>query len=281
MVSNLNKNDPNHMSSSPRIASALKFWLGMVVVAFIFLAYFFSSKPGRMVRQNLDPAGFVTEPSGLTWLAERGTLVVVGDEGQVAELTLEGDLVREKQLGGDFEGVTADPDNEVLYVVDEKQLEVLVLDWTTFEEKGRLDLRPILEEAGLTFNQSDSFEGLAYQPATNGSRPGMLWLGHQYGPVAILCAEVAGSPPELGFVGMWNVETKEISALCIDPADLNLIAVSDGENLLVELSPQGEILESRAIGGTEQEGIAVLPDGSYCIADDLGGVFHYSDKTVK
>ena len=281
MVSDRNGNETEREPRRLKRSSVLKFWFGMAVIAAFIAARILLPNGDTAERRNLDLEGRILEPSGLSWHPQQGTLIVVGDEGQVAELTLQGDLVREKQLGGDFEGVATDPDRRILYVVDEKSLELSLLNWANFEEVGRLDLRPIIEDAGLSFNQEDSFEGIAYQSAPGSNTPGTLWLGYQYNPVAILRVDVEGTPPVLTFRDMHEVALKEISSLCIDPSSGQLVAVDDSQDLMAGLSERGEVLWSQAIGGTDQEGVVVLPDGSYCIADDLGGVFHYPAGAVR
>jgi len=256
------------------LSPTVKFWVGVAIVLAIVAARGLRLKAGKDSR-NIDPTGIVVEPSGLTVHPERGTLVVVGDEGQVVELTTEGHLVTERNLGGDFEGITADPHRRRLYAIDEKKVELAVLDWDTFERVGTVPLRPILREAGLPDNGKDSFEGIAYQRVESPTNAEILWLAHQYGPAAILKLELSGNPPSLSLAGHWEVDLQEISALCIDPRTNDLFALGDSDNVMVRLSPEGKIFEVVPLGEGEQEGIAILPNGDFIIADDLGGVFRY------
>lgn len=59
--------------------------------------------------ENIDQVYF-NEPSDIVFHAERGTLFVVGDEGDICEIQTAGILVKQKRiLNADFEGVTYIP----------------------------------------------------------------------------------------------------------------------------------------------------------------------------
>ena len=82
--------------------------------------------------ENIDKNGF-NEPSGICWHAQRKTLFVVGDAGDVCELTTDGTVIKEKHVrNADFEGITHDPATGLLYLAVEGAEAILELDPETF-----------------------------------------------------------------------------------------------------------------------------------------------------
>src|SRR3989338_3067400 len=60
------------------------------------------------------------EPSGLAWHSGRNQLLVVGDEGELAAMNVDGSNVSTWNVGGDLEDVAvADPSSSYVYLADE------------------------------------------------------------------------------------------------------------------------------------------------------------------
>jgi len=250
---------------------AIRFYLGMVfVVAVCAYAFLGPERPSQ--DRNLDLRGVIHEPSGLTVHPERGTLIAVGDEGQVVEISLEGEILHDEFIGGDFEAITADPDRNLLYVVDEKAEEILTLDWDSYKVQTRISLRPFLEAGGLPRDRNDGFEGAVYKPADSEGRSQLL-LGHQHHPTAILRFQVLGNPPELEYLDRIDIALPEISGLFYETEKKKLWVLCDKSDLLAEVSENGSILRKRSLSGLDQEGIALGSEGDLYIADDQGGVY--------
>lgn len=76
---------------------------------------------------DIDEQG-ITEPSGICFHPFRKTLFVVSDEGEIAEITTEGDPVSNQKIPGDLEGVTVDPQRGFLYIVYEGKDIILEFD---------------------------------------------------------------------------------------------------------------------------------------------------------
>src|SRR3989339_2118990 len=59
------------------------------------------------------------EPSGAVWHPGRGTWLVVGDDGDLAEITSSGSVVNYWWVGGDLEDITfIDSASSVVYLAD-------------------------------------------------------------------------------------------------------------------------------------------------------------------
>ena len=77
---------------------------------------------------NVDVRGF-NEPSGITYHPHRGTLFVVGDEGDLLEMTTTGEWVKHKRIReADFEGVTCASATGLLYVAVEGEERILEIE---------------------------------------------------------------------------------------------------------------------------------------------------------
>lgn len=214
----------------------------------------------------------VREPSGLAFHPGKNCLVVVGDEGDLAEISLEGETLTQKIVGGDLEGIVADPTRKVFYAVDETAGSLLVLNWEDYSIIDRVDLAPIIEKAGLSAKGTDGFEGIALQPS-EGKSTITLWLGHQTKPTALVPLDLEGDPIRISTREGIEVPITEIAGMSFDPKTGDLWLLSDKDDLACRISETGEVLEQRPIPGKNQEGLAILPDGSWWIADDSGGVF--------
>jgi len=86
---------------------------------------------------DIDRIDF-NEPSGVVYHSGRGTLFVVGDEGDLCEIKTDGAFVKQARLrsewpGSDFEGVTFDPGTGLVYVAVEGAEQILEVNPDTFE----------------------------------------------------------------------------------------------------------------------------------------------------
>jgi len=258
------------------VSSPAKTWLflgGAIFLIGLVLANAVLSVKGkgRAVPKKVF-AKEIGEPSGMAFLPDKECLVVVGDEGQIAEVSLEGEVRFLRNLGDDLEGVTFDPDHNVLFVIDEKTEEILVVDPEEYKVLDSLPLRRISEEAGLPKDRNDSFEGVAYESTEKG-HSGILWLGHQRRPALLVRLEIEGSPIRVKTAGALEVDLPEISGLCLDPRSGEMWILCDIEDACSRISNEGEILEKIEVEGQDQEGLAILPNGDWWIADDAGGIF--------
>lgn len=244
-------------------------------MAMVLLGAILSANEDHDLGNRKKWAQQVGEPSGLTYHPSKKCLVVVGDEGQIAEISLEGEVIYLKNLGGDLEAVTADPDRKVLYAIDETSQKLLVLDWETYEILDSLGLGAIADEAGISPGGKDSFEGLVYE-SSKGTEPTRLWLGHQRDPVVMIPLDLEGNPLRVTPSSAIPVNLPEISDLALDPSEGDLWVVCDQEDACFRVSRNGEILEKRSIRGKNQEGMVILPNGQWWIADDSGGIFRES-----
>ena len=83
----------------------------------------------------------VREPSGIAFHPGRGTLYVVGDRGDVAEINRQGKVLRQTNLAGlGFEGVTVGPNGRVFALEEKKTPRIYELDPNTLQVKAEYEV---------------------------------------------------------------------------------------------------------------------------------------------
>jgi len=196
----------------------------------------------------------VPQPSDLTFGKDYQTLWTVSDlpEGNIYEMDLQGNILRILDFeGDDLEGITYDHTNDILWVVDEQNNEIIILNPDDGEvEKHTLPI----------FSSDDhGLEGIAFENRNN------IWLANEKLPKIIFLLDSNFTvqkqyEPELA---------EDYSGLCIDPDNCFLWIVSDESQLLIKWSPCDGSVENYSIPITKAEGIAInYQNGQIFIASD-------------
>jgi len=233
---------------------------------------------------NIDKIGF-NEPSGLCFHAGRGTLFVVGDEGDVCEIRTDGTPVQNRHLrDADFEGITHDPATGLLYIAIEGEEKVLEVAPEGLEVRREFLLDRYFEGKLVMKPGGQGIEGITFVPDETHPEGGTFYVANQgfdladtEDPSAIFEVEVplrtgaaADEPCRIlraiypGFV--------DIADLMYDTEAGRLYAVSDAANAFIVLSRDGEVLRAYALPGMNQEGFARDRDRFVYIAQDSGGI---------
>lgn len=238
------------------------------------LAFLLASLP------NLMPAGFA-EPSGLAWHEGRATLVVVGDEGQVAELTATGELAGEitafagPHCHRDFEAVAVDPRTGHLLVAVEPTWEILALDPESREVVGRYAIPDAPEPCSDTAWGIEGLAVLGPDPEREG------WLlataARQGRPALILELSLPplGGPGEPVLLATRDAPVSSVSDLTYGPA--GALWVLEGFRGRLHRFVEGEAAGVFFLPFPLAEGLAFTPDGALWIADDTGGVYRLGE----
>ena len=222
----------------------------------------------------------VPEPSGVAYHAIRKTLFVVGDEGHAAEVSLDGRLIRVKRVGGDLEGVVCDPSTGAVYVVREGADVILELDPADLKIKHEITIsRAYKDDKDFIHKGGDGIEGVALRPAADGKSEPTLFAVNQYDPPVLLeLAMPRRDGPYRGTATIrnaWPIDYPPLSDVCWDPvADAFLVVSALWRNAHV-VARDGNDLRTVQIPGFMQEAIARLPDGSFVITQDTGGLLKW------
>ena len=210
------------------------------------------------------------EPSGAVWHEERGTLFIVGDDGDNTEMDSDGTIVNSLSPGGDYEGVTvADSESDYIYIGVENPDTILEVDisgdpwvlsgksWDLTSWMSSTDPNQGLE--ALTYINDHFYAGL--------QEDGKIY-------VFDINREVSG---DVSFVETITLQSglTDISGLDYQSDTETLYAIFDGANKLFEADKDGNVSAEYDLPGNDQEGVALNPGcpdetTDIYIAEDLG-----------
>ncbi len=235
---------------------------------------------------DIDRDGFA-EPSGIVYHPTRGTLFVVGDEGEVEEIETDGTRLAHVRVPGDLEGVTVHPETGMLYIVVEGEEVIL-----EFDPDSQTVTRRFPVNRGFGGNPAflqkrveeydNGLECLTFVPDADHPEGGTFYAGNQWDPPAILEIEVpllsgGAGGGEARIVRVLPFKIDDPAAMCFDPAGRVLCIVDDADNIYVEITLDGTLVTEYAFLGDNQEGIAWDPEGYLYIAQDTGGILKVKD----
>lgn len=230
---------------------------------------------------DIDPVGF-NEPSGICWHAQRDTLFVVGDEGDLCEITREGVLVKQKHIRpADFEGISYDPATGLLYLAIEEEEAVLEVDPETFATLREFSLPRELDGKTLLRAGGEGIEAITFVPDSGHPEGGVFYVANQAFTLSD-CQDVSAlfqvELPLRSGTGQARITECimpgiiDLSGLHYDPTTDHIFVVADATNLILEYSRNHRLLSVQAFPGDNQEGVTVDSDGFIYIAQDTGGI---------
>ena len=226
----------------------------------------------------------IREPSGICFHAARGTLFVVGDEGDLYEMSTDGVLLREKHVrDADFEGVTHDPATGLIYVAAEGAETILEIDPDTFQVLREFPMERSFKGKLLLKAGGQGIEALTFVPDEAHPHGGTFYVANQCFTMtntedvsAIFEVEVPLNGGKTGskaaILRYIPLGVIDLSGLHYDAAHDRIYVISDATNILLEIEKSGEIVNAHALPGDNQEGIALLDTGFLYIAQDSGGI---------
>jgi hypothetical protein len=206
--------------------------------------------------------------SGIVFYPARNTLFAVRDNGRIVEIKTDGTLIRKKKVRekADFEGITYSPATEMLYVAIEGEETILEVNPGSLEAERDIPVDRMFEGAILLSPEGNGIEGITFVPATDGATNGSFYLVNQSN-------ELGGTDPSIVFevemiIGHFSVGVTDLSGIQYIPSSRRLLIISDADNLLLEVSLAGQVLETHPLPGKNQEGVTMDDDGYLYIAQD-------------
>jgi uncharacterized protein YjiK len=230
---------------------------------------------------------YLNEPSGIVFHAQRGTLFVVGDEGDLGEFHPDGTLVKQKHiLNADFEGVTYNPSTEFLYVAVEGEEKILEIDPEDFRVLRQFYIERMFKGRMLLKPGGNGIEAITFVPDPDHPEGGTFYLTNQSfdvdaqeDPSIIFEVEVPlkSSPAEVPdliatIIRYFSLGVGDLSGLHYDRTRDHLYVISDMLDTFFEITRTGKVLKSFPLPGTDQEGITLDGAGFVYIAQDSGGI---------
>jgi uncharacterized protein YjiK len=216
--------------------------------------------------------GDVREPSGVVYVPSSSSLFVIGDEGSLARVDLQGNVVTKFPVKGNLEDVTFHPPSGKLIILNEKKGELLVTDAQTGTVSSRfsLDVAALLGPAAG--GKNEGFEGLTFRAVPGEPGGGIFYLVHQKEPAALLAIAfdpagpggIIGSAAKRGLREMPGRD--DLTAVTVMPDKERLAVIAHHRILIMNFDGDEEF--DFQIPGSHQEGIAFDPEGNLWIAED-------------
>ncbi len=243
----------------------------------------------------LDVQGFggdidkqqLAEPSGICYHEERGTLFVVSDEGEVAEIRKDGTPVANYRVKGDLEAITVVPETGLLYVGVEGEDVILEFDPVRGEVTRRFPINRAFEgNPNFLERQTEKFDNgiecMAFVPDPTHPEEGTFYVGNQWDPSMIMEVVVPlkssrAAEAEARIIRVLPFEMDDPAAMYFDPKTRLLNVVSDADNILVELTLDGKLVKEYAFLADNQEGLCRDDEGYLYITQDSGGIIKVKD----
>ncbi len=234
--------------------------------------------PSAKVKEVLSSRSkVVKEPSGIAFHPGRGTLFVVGDRGDVAELTRDGKVLRSANLGGrGFEGVTVGPNGRVFAIEEKKPPKLYEIDPDSLKIKAEYEVDTKLRGEKVIGNEPNKgTEGLCYVPEQNA-----FYCVNQQ-PPRLVKLEVPldkkhGKAKAVDAIDLSKAVERQASDVTYDQASGHFLITESssgkGAGTVYELTRTGERVRKMSIPGERAEGLALDGTGRAFIADDAGGV---------
>jgi len=248
----------------------------LVWVAAPLLIAFRLGEPGS---DTLEwPIADFPEPSGIVYHPARHTLFIVGDEGDIGEVSLEGKLLRKFRLGGDLEAVTIDPKSGLLYVAREGHEILFEVRPDDFRVLRRFTIdRSWQGDPNFLRRGGDGIEGLTFVPDENDPEGGRLWVVNQYDPAVLVQLSIALKSSKQKYQTariskVVPVDSAPLSEVTWDAASREFLVVSALWKRVSVLDAGANYERSVRIPGFMPEGLARLDDGRFVIAQDSGGL---------
>ncbi len=235
---------------------------------------------------DIDQQNFV-EPSGICFHPIRKTLFVVSDEGEIAEIKTDGTPIYSVKIPGDLEGLAVNPQSGLLYVIVEGDDIILEFDPDKKEVTRKFPLNREFDGNPNYIEKKENgydngIEAIAFVLDEDHPEGGTFYLGNQYGPSCIMevLVPLKTSQAKTAEARIMRVLTRGIddpAAMYYDSKTGLLNVVSDADNILVEITLDGKLVQEYAFLGNDQEGLTRDDEGYLYIAQGLGGIIRVKD----
>ena len=225
------------------------------------------------------------EPSGICFHKMRGTLFVVGDEGDLGEVKTNGDVIRITHIrAADFEGVTHDPASGLLYVAIEGDEIILEIDPDTFRVEREFVLPRGIGNKVLLAPEGQGIEGITFVPEAGHREGGWFLVANQtfsletnndISAVFRFDLPLRSKQGQAKLVDYFPIQTIDLAGLFYDSDTNHIFVISDAMNMIFECTKTFEIVSAYTLPGENQEGITRDNDGFVYIAQDSGRVLKW------
>lgn len=220
----------------------------------------------------------IEEPSGIVYHDAHGSYYVVGDQGELYQVSKTGQLEKKKKLkNGDFEGITVDPVTQLLYIAVEGDEEILEVNPDNFKIVRKFTVERYFQGKLVLDEEDDGIEGLTYNPHTKSFFLTNQQFNNDKSADASAVFELEFPQSNKGNQKLRIIHYKKmpITDLSVISYDVNksvFYVVSDINDTLITMDRDFNILDQTILPGLDQEGLALTPEGDFLIAQDSGGI---------
>ena len=212
------------------------------------------------------------EPSGIVFSKSRGTLFVVGDEGDICELGTDGTLINKARIRKtDLEGITGNPVTGMLYALDERSTSILEIDPDSLEVLQQFSIG-LLPRQHKHVIDNRGFEAISFLQDSMQPADSRFFIANQgrseraSAAVFKLTVPLAGSGNVANTLQTLELQITDLSGLHYDDRSGLLLLISDAHNMLLLMTTEGDIHTSYSLPGENQEGITLDDEGHLFIS---------------
>ena len=233
----------------------------------------------------------IREPSGITYHPKLRNLFVIGDEGDLYEMTTAGEVIRSKRLKRkDLEGLTVNPSNGYLYTVVEGDDAILEIDQNSMRIIRKFEISRKFNGQELLKKKGHGLEAIVFVPDASHPEGGTFWVGNQSFDLrsgkepSVVCQiniPILSSRKKKAkgkIIGFFPMDTIDISGLAYDTKRNQLVVINDKPDLLQEVSIDGQVLHQYQLPGKDQEGVALDTMGYIYIAQEDGEIVKFKTR---
>ena len=224
-----------------------------------------------------------SDPSGICFHSKRRTLFVVGNSGDIGEMTTQGQWVNRKhwEVKWDFEGITHDPATGYLYIVEEGEDRIWELDPETLDVNRRFFVPRKLNGQTVMDPSGQGLEGITFIPDRRHPEGGTFYVANQsfdldndkdISAIFELDVPVRSKRSEVRIISHSRPGIIDLAGLYYDSHSNCILAISDSTNTILEYSRDHMTVQRLAFPGIDQEGIAADGQGHLYVAQDSGGI---------
>lgn len=128
---------------------------------------------------NIDKIDF-NEPSGIVFHANRGTLFIVEDAGDLCEIETDGTLIKHAHLrDADLEGITYDPATNLLYLAVEGEEKILEVNPDEFSISREFTIPREVNGGTMLKEGGQGIEGITFIPKAGHKNGGIFLVANQ------------------------------------------------------------------------------------------------------
>jgi uncharacterized protein YjiK len=222
--------------------------------------------------------GMSDKLSGIVFYPQRESLYAVTDNGRIIEIKTDGTFIQKEEIRkkADFEGITYSPVTDMLYVAIEGEEVILEVNPKTLKVGRDIPINRTFEGRVVLAPEGHGVEGITFVPAGDSATHGSFYLVNQSkelegtDPSIVFEVEInqAASEPQARIIGYFSVGLTDLSGIHYVPSRRRLLVISDANNVLLEVTLTGQVLETYPLPGKKQEGITTDADGFLYIAQD-------------